>query len=147
MIRLKFNIKAHKSWPVINRNLVKKATDWGVKRLDIDKQAVTVLFRFMGASLGSDRGDCIKLTDNKFVIHIYADKSLRRTISTLFHELTHVKQHIYDGFTLTNTSAIWKSDYLHLSEEDYWDSPWEVEARQYERKLRKEFFDLTKNNS
>ena len=147
MIRLKFNIKAHKSWPVKNRNLVRTATDWGVKRLDIGKQTITVLIRFMGESLKGDRGDCVKLTDSKFVIHLYADKSLRRTVSTLFHELTHVKQHVYDGFTLNDTSAIWKSDYLHLTEEDYWDSPWEVEARQYERNLRKEFFNLIKNNS
>ena len=146
MTRMKFNVKARKSWPIKSRSLVKQAAAWGIERLKIDEQPITILFRFMGNNL-EDRGMCLQMTENKYIIHLYSYKSLRNIISTLFHELTHVKQHIYDNFYVTNGGARWKSWYYVQQNQDYWNAPWEVEARKSEIILRKEFFTLLKNNA
>jgi len=144
MTRMKFNVKARKSWPVKYRKIVKQAAAWGIEQLQINNQSI--LFRFMGNNL-EDRGSCLKMADNKYIIHLYANRSLRSVVSTVFHELTHVKQHIYDNFHVTNEGIMWKSFYYPEHNQDYWTSPWEIEARASEIVLRKEFFKLIKNNS
>jgi len=146
MTRMKFNVKAHKSWPVKSRNFVKQAANWGIKRLKIDMQPITVLFRFMGENL-EDSGSCLRMSDDKYIIHLYARKSLRSIISTVFHELTHVKQHIYDNFHVTHEGIMWKTFYYPEYKQNYWNDPWEIDARASEIILRKEFFTSLKNSS
>lgn len=145
MTRIRFNVKARKSWPITHRDLIKKATYWGAEALKIDKQPMLMLVRLMGRS--EDHGDCLKLTNNKYIIHIHARKSAYRQVSTIFHELTHVKQCIYDNFDLEEHGARWKHGYVSTKDKKYWDLPWEIEARQTEKELRKMFFNLYKNNS
>lgn len=145
MTRIRFNVKARKSWPLKNREIIKKAAFWGSKQLEIHKLPISILVRFMGRS--EDHGGCIKLKPNKYVIHIHSDRSIRRSISTIFHELTHIKQCVEDGFELIEGGAFWKRNFVVVRNDEYWNLPWEIEARRSERELRRVFFKLPKNNS
>lgn len=57
------------------------------------------------------------------------DQTKQEVISTLAHEMVHVKQFALKE--LNETHTVWRGTKLN-SNVDYWDSPWEVEAREWE---------------
>jgi len=66
-------------------------------------------------------------------------------IKTLFHEFTHVKQYLHDGFALDTHEAHYEgyvyswNKWEEFEDSFYHDSPWEVEARKMEEKLFDKF--------
>ena len=111
-----------------------------------------------GATLSSGSGVAM------FVSHLYytiytqpsdqvyptdvLDRMLLAFIETTFHELTHVTQNLSDRLTLSRTGRTWWKPHgspvslpyrRPKSHKQYWDQPWEVEARQNQIKLTSEF--------
>ena len=60
----------------------------------------------------------------------YNDK---RIVKSVFHEMTHVKQFAFDGLKMGSRVDEFKGKKYRRV--DYWDAPWEVEARQMEKIL------------
>ena len=62
---------------------------------------------------------------------VWDDSELVKTIG---HELTHVKQFIYNGleFDLEDVVVFRGSEYRFENDLEYWLAPWEIEARGYE---------------
>ncbi len=147
MTRIKVKVKARRSWPLKWRKGIENTVRWGIYRLGISQEDITILVRLKGRSSENDYGSCIQLTENKYIISLFAGHSLGRVISTIFHELTHVKQHLRDDFVMMERGAIWRSYFIVYDKKDYWQLPWEIEARESEKILRKEFANLAKNNS
>jgi len=58
-------------------------------------------------------------------------------MSTLAHELVHVKQ--FARGELTHNLQYWKGK--DCSDTDYWKQPWEIEARRLQKKLMIEFMN------
>lgn len=53
-------------------------------------------------------------------------------VAVIAHEMVHVKQHELDGLSLETKAHYFKGQWFD-PEDDYWFSPWEVEARGYEK--------------
>ena len=88
---------------------------------------VDVRLGILGSQSTND-SECEKINADEYIIYLHKDMSERRTIEVLGHELTHVKQYVFDGLDLE--TAYFKGDYhYHDSDLDYWFAPWEVEAR------------------
>jgi len=66
-------------------------------------------------------------------------------LKTIFHEMTHIKQHLHDGFAIFTKEAhfdgmVYTWDNWHEFESLYYrQSPWEVEAQKYENELLDKF--------
>ena len=60
-------------------------------------------------------------------------------LSTVFHEMTHIKQFFYGELDLNRFIPRWKGK---KCEADYKDQPWEQEAHEMEVVLLKEFLDI-----
>ena len=79
----------------------------------------------------------------KFVVWIHAGTTMKNLLEYVFHEMTHVKQAIFDGWELQDEEdiAFWKGDIVQYTGEgdSYWNAPWEVEARKMGRVLRKKY--------
>jgi hypothetical protein len=61
-------------------------------------------------------------------------KDERKVVELIGHEMTHIKQFVYDALDLDKCS--FKGDeYIIESDLDYWFSPWEIEARGMEMAL------------
>jgi hypothetical protein len=57
-------------------------------------------------------------------------------LKSIFHEMTHVKQFIVDGLRYNSKSGYWQGKtYPTKTADDYWFSPWEMEARAMETPL------------
>ena len=79
--------------------------------------APNIEINFKRMSKDPNYGYCCHLDDNDFEIEIKRTLKLRAMLTTLAHELIHVKQYVY-------------GDYDDEAEEkmDYWDKPSEIEA-------------------
>jgi len=142
---IKIKVKAKRSWPVETRELVREAAYWAADRLNIDLRHNNITIKLMGFR-DDLRGDEIRLGPNKFLVHLHARWS--RPPRILFHEFTHIKQHIYDGLGFSDAEGVslWRNAPYHHDVQDYWILPWEMEANRVEFELYKEFIDQRKNN-
>lgn len=139
-MRLKFKTKAKGSWSAAKRSAVKAAGQWAVRKLDLRTLPITVTIRMVGGN-SDTYGSCSMLDSQNFCVWLHSDYSISRTISTLFHELTHVQQHVYEGLRLDDvTRAKYAGHYYNLPTAEYWNCPWEVEARASERKLMEKYY-------
>jgi hypothetical protein len=85
--------------------------------------------------------DCDKRNPRNFIISIDPNLSKRMTLMVIAHEIVHVKQ--YARGELKDLMRLNKVKYLgKLYDEgkiNYWVQPWEIEARDYEKLLHREF--------
>lgn len=77
--------------------------------------SVEINFRRMSKDL--NYGYCCDLDDNEFEIDIKRTLRMRDMLTTLAHEMVHVKQYVKGELTQTNEQDI-----------PYWDRPSEIEA-------------------
>ena len=67
-------------------------------------------------------------------------KGERKVVELIGHEMTHIKQFVYDALDLDRCS--FKGDeYIIENDLDYWFAPWEIEARGMEQALWAYFCD------
>ncbi|NDA95740.1 MAG: hypothetical protein EBY03_06370 [Actinobacteria bacterium] len=122
---------------------------------DLNKQ-ILVKLKLTKKDIGYD-DDCayVEWMDNnrqprKFVINIYttSNPSLRYIISTLAHEMVHVKQFVKNELIdLPSTNynvSVFKNKKYNLNRVAYYDQPWEIEAFGRERGLTREYFEKVK---
>ena len=82
-------------------------------------------------------GWCLMEDNNRtFVIEINKDIGITELVTTICHEMVHVKQYarneMNDG--IVKGHARWKSKMIP-EDTNYWDLPWEKEAYRMEKKL------------
>lgn len=68
--------------------------------------------------------------DRHFCLEVNHEQSLKEFITTICHEMIHVKQHVLGEYDITNHRGI-----------DYWDQPWELEAIDGEKQLALEIWE------
>jgi hypothetical protein len=77
----------------------------------------TIEINFRRMSNDTSYGYCTQLEDNEYDVDIKRTLRLRDMLSTLAHEMVHVKQYELGELTQTNEESI-----------PYWDKPSEIEA-------------------
>jgi len=120
---------------------------------DLNKQ-ISVKLKFIKKANIAYEDDCANMEwmDNnrqprKFIINIYIPTkvSLRYIISTLAHEMVHVKQFVKNELIdLPSTGynvSVFKNKKYNLNRVSYFDQPWEIEAYGRERGLTREYFE------
>ena len=129
----KLKVKARKAWSVPERHLARAAIDFALGELDLGISPVPITVYLKGKH-ETDFGDSVDL-GHKVVIRINKTKNW---LQTLFHELEHARQYIYCELELETDHVIWRGTLSARDSEnyeEYWNSPWEVAAREKEEKL------------
>lgn len=91
----------------------------------------------------ADFGSCVATHYNKwykaryFEIELRKSRSIRTIITTLAHEMVHMKQ-FAKGELAIDTDR-WHKDYIDTDKVPYTELPWEKEARSMERTLYKAY--------
>lgn len=62
----------------------------------------------------------------EFLIEIHPGIGVKNILSTLAHEMVHVKQYI-NGET-DDQLSVWRGKKINSDQVDYWDHPWELDA-------------------
>lgn len=83
----------------------------------------------------------------KFHIRIAADISLRLQLITLAHEMAHAKQYAYGEMREVGKQwTRWNGKLLQETDSNYWNRPWEVDARGWETGLYAQYKSHKKQN-
>lgn len=127
-MKIKIKTKAKKQWSHSDRTMIKAAAEWAVDELGLWASPVPLVIILRDFECNS-HGDALDL-DEKCIIRL-ARKG--NWLSTLFHELEHIRQYIEDELELEQDQAMWRGKKVLRG--DYWSEPWEVEARKVEDKL------------
>mgnify|MGYP006079023389 CR=1 FL=1 len=147
-MKIKVKRKAKNSWKPEWANAIQNAAIFAGKEFNIDKKKLKVEIILKNSLALDYSGVTLSLNPMKrFVIILNAAYlySEARVFEIVFHEMTHVKQEFHNGFILDDSSEAHFEGlvYNFESEEDfekqYWDLPWEVEARKMEKKLWKKY--------
>ena len=139
-MKIQFKRKAKGWWTDAKVDRVKVATRWAGARLGFTTLPITIVVRLVGPH-PSEFGSCSMVDDSRYIIWLQAGLDADRTVSTLFHEMTHVYQHMFEGLVLHSDFL---ADFRHQQHKisDYWQAPWEKAARDSERKLLTEFLGV-----
>ena len=107
------------------------AKQLGISRLKTN--IVVRIHRGLTVDRGQSEGLCEALDNRTFIIDVAL---FGNWLSTLAHEMVHVKQ--FAKGELNPTLTQWKSN-KYCENIEYWDQPWEKEARRLQHKLVLEF--------
>jgi hypothetical protein len=66
-------------------------------------------------------------------------------VKVVAHEMTHVKQYVYEDLDLETGGCYWKGEFFDEDVEGYWFTPWEIEARGYEQAFWALYVDKWEN--
>lgn len=124
-----------------NRDLAYKAASWYINKYMPRMRTLDITINLI--KLKGAYGFCMECdTNREFEIEI--DKTLNKQdlVSTVIHEMIHVKQYARkELFQGCNGRTRWKSRwYSSYDSVDYEDQPWEKEAHRLDEKLAKQFF-------
>lgn len=136
-------------WSIEDAILAESLVEFAMSYFKLGKGKLEVL---MDENIESGSiAEAVRVSKNKFMIvlsknMIDSDESLAKTI---FHEMTHIKQYMEDGFKIGAKKVSWQGKKFNMkSEKDYWLSPWEMEARAMEEALLRFWeIDYEKRNS
>lgn len=101
-----------------------------------------VLKKFTGKS-AEESGNCEQISRNNYKIEINNNKAFQGIISTLAHEMIHVKQGIYGELIMKDNGFVWKNKLyksVDIDQDNKYDNcSWEKEAYALEPILTKRF--------
>lgn len=120
------------------REIAKSAVEWCIKKLMPRMQTLEIEVEFEDID---EFGFCYMGNDNReFYISLKKNMSLYDLISTVCHEMVHVKQFARKELRdLGHTVRLWKNE-LYNSNIEYAQRPWEKEAFALEEKMALECF-------
>lgn len=106
-----------------------KAACFYAKKLGIDNEDFTVLIertKLGKALIGSCDWDA---EERVGVIQLDPRNHVEPVLSVLAHEMVHIKQFVTGQMSSVGDTVIWEGvSYKETTEDEYWDSPWEIEA-------------------
>lgn len=115
-----------------NQNLAKSAINWYVSKYlpNIRKIDIKLQFSNLEETL---RGRCTQNSKREYLIEINETLHKDEMISTVMHEMIHVKQYVLNEMSdMNNGSVRWKKQVINPENIDYAEHPWEKEAFAYE---------------
>lgn len=138
-------LKAKSVWTVRKRALLRDALHYANMHLGLYNFDDKVYIRLSGDKYSP--GLCCDLGYH-LVVKISGNQTEQDIVETLFHELTHVRQYAnVDLDDIDENTCWWKGHHYRGTFEDtestdYWNAPWEVEARSVGEELRKDYYQI-----
>ncbi len=147
-MRVKYIIS--EKWESKDIHEIIDAVDFAIKFFDMKDAKSTLTVKLINGAEEPVEATADKIKNKRYEVRIARAKieqTLDAVLVALFHELTHIKQFVKDGFDLNKGK--WKGKDLkdlpipeelvnnkEITKGDlYWFSPWEMEARAMERSL------------
>jgi len=141
-MRRRFKIKAKSVWTQRKRKLLEDALHYAFWEMDLYKLDVFIDFRLVRTPYAP--GACTD-AETKYIVHIDGTQDEQDIVETLFHELQHVVQYALGYLQDEENKVYWlghwySGDYQDTTTSDYWDAPWEVEAREVAWRMSENYY-------
>ena len=129
-----YKIKVKKGyWPAERQHMLYGVINFAINELDLADEIRAYPLKVILTNFKSDYYGDSWMHETGYEIRLNSRFNDKRVIQSVFHEMTHVKQFAFDGLELgSRTDKFHGKKYRRV---DYWDAPWEVEARKMEKKL------------
>lgn len=117
------------------RALAEKTVAWSIKKLGLSRMSSLSIDVVLRKMKKHEYGYCNIVDNNRnFVIDVNKNVTIKDLVSTIIHEMVHVKQFARNEMNGHNMQ--WKSKIIS-EDTDYMDLPWEKEAYRLEEKFVK----------
>lgn len=117
------------------RALAEKTVAWSIKKLGLSRMSSLSIDVVLRKMKKHEYGYCNIVDSNRnFVIDVNKNVTIKDLVSTIIHEMVHVKQFARNEMNGHNMQ--WKSKIIS-EDTDYMDLPWEKEAYRLEEKFVK----------
>lgn len=141
---IKFEVKARKTWTMMERHLAADAIDFALQHYGIPSKDINLRVRFCGKHKG-EYGLTVAF-GMRFIIKLHkVHDTLEEILKAVFHEVTHLKQGYEDELDMHYCDergvVVYWNHYTfneNALTKDYRNTPWEKEAHDAEDLL----FDL-----
>jgi hypothetical protein len=125
-------------WDSADIHRVIEAVEFAIGYFDLEDEKSTLTVKLINGLQESLEATADRIKNKRYEIRL--NRNLLTTseelLKAVFHEMTHVKQFVENGLRIYHRAAKWeKNDYKLVTNEDYWMSPWEMEARAMEEPL------------
>ena len=129
-----YKIKVKKGyWPAERQHMLYGVVNFAINEFDLADEIRAYPLKVILTNFKSDYYGDSWMHETGYEIRLNSRFNDKRVIQSVFHEMTHVKQFAFDGLELgSRTDKFHGKKYRRV---DYWDAPWEVEARKMEKKL------------
>ncbi len=121
--------------------LINTAASFYMEELGINREGVNIEISYKWPDLrffGLVKGYVAPSRNNKYQIVLYLNSSNKSILTTLAHEMVHVKQHHIGDLSYSKGKKYWKG--VDHSKTRYEKQPWEIEAFAKEEPLRSKFY-------
>ena len=129
-----YKIKVKKGyWPAERQHMLYGVVNFAINEFDLADEIRAYPLKVILTNFKSDYYGDSWMHETGYEIRLNSRFNDKRVIQSVFHEMTHVKQFAFDGLELgSRTDKFHGKKYRRV---DYWEAPWEVEARKMEKKL------------
>jgi hypothetical protein len=103
-------------------------------KIVLNLEGIIIRVRINNALDKNTMAEVVELKNSYAISISPAVQDERKVVEIIGHEMTHIKQFVYDGLDL-DRCAFKGSEYIIENDLDYWFAPWEVEARGMEQAL------------
>jgi hypothetical protein len=116
---------------------VMEAVEFAIKYYKLENNKATLTVKLQTGMLEDAEADADKLKNNRYEIRLNKSRlASDKILPSIFHEMTHVKQFMFDRLNMRGNCASWRGEtYPTDSPAAYFLSPWEMEARAMEEAL------------
>jgi len=145
-MQFKLKVKAKTVWSRRMRGVITDALEYANLHMGLYKHDVKVHIKLSGDP--AITGLCYDFGSHLLIViggHNMLDEEI---VETLFHELTHAVQYAEgDLLDVEEQVVYWRGynyegDYDNTESMDYWDAPWEVDARYQATKYTKTYYQI-----
>lgn len=114
-----------------------EAIEFAIKYYKLENDKATLTVKLQSGDPEESEADAARLKNHRYEVRINKSRVDENVLlNAIFHEMTHVKQFVKDQFIPTNNIVRWKGETFKMeSPEEYYLSPWEMEARAMEEAL------------
>lgn len=138
MIQYLTNVVTVTGGNAMEREIVSRAVHWCIKKMMPRTRTLDIEVKLK--NLGSAWGYCMEGDTNRtFELELQKGLGLYDLISTVCHEMVHVKQYYRREMRHTDRGMMWKTAKIP-DKTAYMDLPWEKEAFRMEKNLAIECF-------
>ncbi len=130
-MKIKLKTKAKATWSRMDREAVRAAAYFAAELYGLPSYGTVIIKLCVHA--GED-GSAVNLDDETFMVFL-THQNIKEVLITLFHEMWHVRQYIYEDLSLEGTTSMFRKqeydvDMGNCDFDTYWNLPWEVAARE-----------------
>lgn len=124
---------------LVERNIVEHAVHWCVRKMMPKLRTLDIEVKIKNLD-GGAVGYCYSDDPRTFEIEIKKGLTLYDLVSTVCHEMVHVKQYARGELKQLDAGSKWKSKIIS-DDTEYMEQPWEKEAFRMERDLAIQCFE------